>query len=119
MYVRNGICFFINTVNKESFTNQKVLRTYRKGLPPYKQNLFIYTKKDSFIYIQENPRQIATANSHGKFLRQIPTANSHGKFSNIQYRRWCGASSVWESFTREDKNKTSNKAKAMRINVVD
>ena len=75
MYVSNGICFFINTVNKESFTNQKVLRTYRKGLPPYKQNLFIYTKKDSFIYIQKNPRQILTANSCGKFPRQIPMAN--------------------------------------------
>ena len=74
-------------------------------------------------------RQIPTANSHGKFSQQIATANScckqprqilaansHGKFSNMQYKRWCRASSVWESFTREDKKKTSNKAKAMRIN---
>ena len=60
-----------NTVNKENLTNQKVLRTYRKGLPPYKQNLLIYTKKDSLIYIQKNKRQIATANSHNKFPRQI------------------------------------------------
>ena len=69
-----------NTVNKENLTNQKVLRTYRKGLPPYKQNLLIYTKKDSLIYIQKNKRR-----------RQILTANSHDKFSNMQYRRWCGA----------------------------
>ena len=27
-------------------------------------------------------------------------------------------SSVWESFTHEDKKKTSNKAKAMRINLI-
>ena len=60
-----------NTVNKENLTSQKVLRTYRKGLPPYKQNLLIYTKKDSLIYIQKNKRQIATANSHNKFPRQI------------------------------------------------
>ena len=68
-----------NTVNKENVTNQKVLHTYEKGLPPYKQDLLIYTKKDSHRYTK-NPRQIATANSHGRFLRQIPTANSHRKF---------------------------------------
>ena len=89
-----------NTVNKENLTNQKGLHTYEKGLPPYKQDLLIYTKKDSLIYTK-NPRQngdskfsrqIATANSCGKFSLQIATANSCGKFPRqIQYRRWCGA----------------------------
>ena len=53
-----------NTVNKENLTNQKVLHTYKKGLPPYKQDLLTYTKKDSLIYTK-NPRQIPTANSRG------------------------------------------------------
>ena len=101
-----------NTVNKENVTNQKVLHTYEKGLPPYKQDLLIYTKKDSFIYTK-NPRQngdskfsrqIATANSCGKFSRQILAANSHGKFlrqissaNSIQEMVWsnppCGRAS--------------------------
>ena len=101
-----------NTVNKENVTNQKVLHTYEKGLPPYKQDLLIYTKKDSFIYTK-NPRQngdskfsrqIATANSCGKFSRQILAANSHGKFlrqissaNSIQKMVWsnplCGRAS--------------------------
>ena len=68
-----------NTVNKENLTNQKVLLTYKKGLLPYKQDLLIYTKKYSLTYTK-NPRQILTANSHGKFLRQIATANSPDKF---------------------------------------
>ena len=68
-----------NTVNKENLTNQ-VLLTYEKGLLPYKQDLLTYTKKYSLTYTK-NPRQIATA-------------SSHGKFSNMQYKKWCGASSV-------------------------
>ena len=103
-----------NTVNKENLTNQKILLTYKKGLLSYKQDLLTYTKKYSPTYTK-NPRQIATANSHGKFLRQILAVNSHGKFSDMQYKRWCGASSLWESFIREYKKKTSNKAKAMKV----
>ena len=75
-----------NTVNKENPTNQKVLVTCKKGLLPYTQDLLTYTKKYSLKYTK-NPRQILTANSHGKFLRQTPTANSRGKFSNMQYKR--------------------------------
>ena len=60
-------------------------------------------------------RQIATANPCGKFSRQIATTNSCGKFPRqiLEYlkQRWCGVSSVWESFTREGKKKTNNKAK--------
>ena len=59
-----------NTVNKENLTNQKVLHTYKKGLPPYKQDLLTYTKKNLLINTK-NLRQIATANSSGKFPRQI------------------------------------------------
>ena len=71
-----------STVNKENLTNQKVLQTYEKGLPPYKQDLLTYTKKDSLIYTK-NPLQIATANSCSKFPRRAPAANSHDKFSNM------------------------------------
>ena len=67
------------TVNKENLTNQKVLYTYKKGLPPYKQDLLTYTKKDSLIYTK-NPRQTPAANSHSKFSWQLATANSGGKF---------------------------------------
>ena len=67
-------------------------------------------------------RQIATANSCGKFPRQVLTANSHGKFPRqfvkyaIQKIVW--SISVWESWRVEDKKKTSNKAKATRINLI-
>ena len=59
-----------NTVNKVNLTNQKALLTYKRGLLPYKQDLLTYTKKYSLTYTK-NPRQIATANSRGKFPRQI------------------------------------------------
>ena len=35
-----------NTVNKEKLTNKNVLLTYKKGLLPYKQDLFTCIKKD-------------------------------------------------------------------------
>ena len=54
-----------NTINKENFINQKVLLTYKKGLLRYKQDLLTYARKYSLTYTK-NPRQIATANSHGK-----------------------------------------------------
>ena len=76
------------------------MHTYKKGLPPYKQDLLTYTKKDSLIYTK-NRRQIATANC------QI--CNTEDGVEQ---------SSVWESFTGEDKKKTSNKAKAIRINLI-
>ena len=96
-----------NTIDKENLTNKNVSLTCKKGLLPYKQDLLTYTKKYSLTY-PKNPRQIATANSHGKFRgkfpRQIPAAdsrgkqprqilavNSRGKFLNMQYKRWCGA----------------------------
>ena len=41
------------TVNKKNLTNQKVLHTYKKGLPPYKQDLLRYTKKRIALYIQK------------------------------------------------------------------
>ena len=66
-----------NIVNKENLTNQEVLLTYKKGLLPHKQDLLTHTKNYSLTYTK-NPRQIASA-------------NSHGKFSNMQYKRWCGA----------------------------
>ena len=73
-----------NTVNKENVTNQKVLHTYEKGLPPCKQDLLTYTKKDSLLYTKKTHGkfllQIPTAISRGKKPRQIPAANSHGKF---------------------------------------
>ena len=63
-----------NTVKKENLTNKKVFLTYKKGLLPYKQDLLTCTKKDLLAYIK-NPRQIATANSHGKFPWQFPATN--------------------------------------------
>ena len=54
-----------NTVDKENLTNKNVSLTCKKGLLPYKQDLLTYTKKYSLTYTK-NPRQIATANSHGK-----------------------------------------------------
>ena len=62
-------------------------------------------------------RQIAMANSCGKFLLQIVVANSHGKFSNMQSRKWCEISSVWESFAREDKKKANNKVKVFLLKL--
>ena len=115
-----------STVNKENLTNQKVLHTYKKGLPPYKQDLLTYTKKDLLIYTK-NPRQIPTANSCGNQPWQIPAANSHGEFlrqiatTNSQI---CNTedgveqSSMWESFKREVKKKTSTKTKDIRINLI-
>ena len=55
----------------------------------------------------KNPRQIATANSCGKFSRQIAMANSHGKFLR-QILEYVKQMMVWstplcESFTREKK----------------
>ena len=54
--------------------------------------------------MDKNPRQIGTANSRGKQPRQIPTANS--QICNTEDR--VEQSSVWESFKREDKKKTSS-----------
>ena len=111
-----------NTVNRENLTNQNIFLTYKKGLLPYKQDLLTYTKKDSLIYTKKPtanscrkfPRQIPAANSHGKFSWQIPTANS--QICNTE--DGVEQSSVWKTFTREDKKKTSKKAKAMRINLI-
>ena len=86
---------------KKNLTNQKVLHTYKKGLPPYKRDLLTYTKKDSLIYTK-TPLQIATANSQIR--------NTEDRMEQ---------SSVWESFTCEEKKKqVANKAKAMRINLI-
>ena len=64
--------------------------TYKKGLLPYKQDLLTYTKKYSLAYTK-NPRQILTANKHGKFLRQIPMADSCDKLSRqIATANSCG-----------------------------
>ena len=53
-----------STIN-EHFTNKKDLFASKKVcFPPYKQDLFTYTKKDLLIYTKI-PRQIATVNSHG------------------------------------------------------
>ena len=68
-----------NIVNKENFTNKKVLLTYKKDLLPYKQDLLTYIK-NICLQIQKNPRQRATSNSCGKFSRHIATANSCSKF---------------------------------------
>ena len=46
-----------NTVIKENLTNQKVLHTYKKGLPPYKQDLLTYKKNDSLILWNYNTKQ--------------------------------------------------------------
>ena len=62
-----------NTFNKKSPTNEKVLLTHKKSLL---QDL-LKCKKDLLTYTK-NLRQIATANSCGKFPRQIPAANSRG-----------------------------------------
>ena len=59
---------FISTVTHNCHDNNK--HTYKKGLPPYKQDLLAYTKKNLLINTK-NPRQIATANSSGKFPRRI------------------------------------------------
>ena len=68
-----------HTVNKENLTNKKLLLAHKKGFLLYKQYLLTYTKK-RFASIYKKPRQLATANSCGKFLLQIPTENSRGKF---------------------------------------
>ena len=60
---------------------KKALLTYKKGLLSrfaYKEKGFAHTER--FIYIHKTkPRQIAMANSDGKWLRQIATAKRHGK----------------------------------------
>ena len=70
----------------------------------------------------KQPRQILAENSHGKFLGQISKVNSPGAFPReiLKYaiQKMVEKSSVQQSFTREDKKKTSNKARAMRINLV-
>ena len=107
------LCGFVQKetlVIKKISQIKKVLLTHKKGLLPYKQDLLTYTKKNLLTYTK-NPRQT-----------EIPTANSHGKFSR-QNSQICNTQngveqfSVWESFMRKDKKKTSNKAKAMRINL--
>ena len=49
---------------------------------PYK--IFSHIKNDLVRYTK-NPWQIATPNSHGKFLFQIPMEYSQGKFSRQTY----------------------------------
>ena len=93
-------------------------------------------KKKGFAYVYKKP----TANSHDKFSREMATsnscskcpqltsaANSHDKFlrqNPTAYYQICNTkegveqSFVGESFTREDKNNTNNKAKAVRINLI-
>ena len=78
--------------------------------------------------MQKNPRQILAANSHGKFLQQIPTANSCDKFprqisnANSQIcntedrveQPLCGRASR----VKIKRKQVANKAKAMRINLI-
>ena len=99
-----------STVNKENLTNQKVLHTYKKGLPPCKQDLLTYTKKDSLIYTK-NPRQIPAANSHSKFPWQIL------KYA-IQKIVWSKPLCGRASRVKIKRKQVANKAKAMRINLI-
>ena len=78
-----------------------------------KEFAYIY-KKSTANTCGKFPRQILAAISHGKFLQQIVTANSQICSTEDGVEQ----SSVWESFTREDKKKTSNKAKDIKINLI-
>ena len=62
-----------NIDDKEILITKKVLLAYKKGLFSIKNHL-LTTKKD---LLTQNKR---TAKSYGKFSRQIATANSCGKF---------------------------------------
>ena len=104
------------------------MHTYEKGLPPCKQDLLTYTKKDSLLYTKKTHGkfllQIPTAISRGKKPRQIPAANSHGKFprqilkyaihKDLVEHPLCGRASR----VKIKRKQVANKVKAIKINLI-
>ena len=75
-----------NTVKNQILINKKSFALIKEGLLSTKKK-FTYKEKKKFTYAKirfvcihkTNPRQIAAANSHGKYSPQIAAANFHGK----------------------------------------
>ena len=96
----------------------KKFSTHIKKICLHINKICSHIQKRIRLYIQKthgkSPRQILAVISHDKFVRQIATANS--QICNTE--DGVEQSSVLESFMREDKNKTNNKAKDIRINLI-
>ena len=58
----------------------------------YKQDLLTYTQKD-YLVNAKNQRQMATANSSGKFSWKISKSNSCAKFPRQSLNPLCGRDS--------------------------